>query len=168
MIEDDTKNQRLLINGWVNDYHKEQGAEKGKNVMMDQTLVFPYGTMTNGETLKDYLLSKLKVADGYHAALFGVSFFKGAEKVEVELTESQKELIEMGFMTEEEAKRDNGVRDKKRTEIRVVRPLTTEPYSKIVMKTDFTDKDFANKEEELSVDDLFGNVAEFGSDDLPF
>ena len=170
-IEDDEENKKLYVNCHVQDFYKEQGAEKGKNTMMKQVLVLPYGDMEKGEAYRTTLKKYMEIEEGYKSIYFGVKFFKGAEEVkDFKPTPEQLELVEMGLLTMEEVEKQSGVVGKMKTELRIAGVNTKGIYSKIVADTPFLPSDFgvATNDEINLFDD--GSNGDFFLDDeeLPF
>lgn len=168
-VTDDVANKVLKIKGWVQDRTKEKGEEKATDKFFETELVYEYGAVEKGELIKELYKKKMEVLDGkYYASCFRTELFRGSADVEVPLTEFQKELIMLGIMTEEEARKDNNVKDDKVTLYKVQRPLTGAEYSEFRFLTDFTDSDFGIMSE--AIDFGFGgntDVINFGGD-LPF
>ena len=170
-IEDDEENKKLYINCHVQDFYKEQGAEKGKNTMMKQVLVLPYGDMEKGEAYRTTLKKYMEIEEGYKSIYFGVKFFKGAEEVkDFKPTPEQLELVEMGLLTMEEVEKQSGVVGKMKTELRIAGVNTKGIYSKIVADTPFLPSDFGvTTNDEINLFDD-GSNGDFFLDDeeLPF
>ena len=176
-VKDDEKRKRVVINGYVNEYNKALGTEKNPMVLLPQTLVLNYEEVKNGEKLRSFLLNKMDVEKGkYFGICFDVNFMRGAKESEpkdVKFTKEQKELIDLGLMTEEEVMASMTVVGKKITETQVQKINITGGFAKVVVKTDFTARNVFVEEteddlfEEDDNDDIF-SVGGFDEDSLPF
>lgn len=171
-LEDDEENKKLYVNCYVQDFYKEQGAEKGKNTMMKQVLVLPYGEMEKGDGYCQILKKYMDIEEGYKSIYFGVKFFKGAEETtDFKPTPEQLELIDMGLTTMEEIMKQSAGIGKMKTELRIAGVNTKGIYSAIVADTNFLASDFGIEEKNQDID-LFSNEEnnEFFLDDeeMPF
>ena len=174
-VKDDTKNKRLVVNGYMNEYNKTLGTEKNPMVLLPQTLVLNYEETKNGEKLRSFLLNKMDVEKGkYYAMAFDVEFMRGAKETEVKdvkFSKEQRELIELGLMTEEEVMASMVVVGKKITETQIKKINISGNFAKVVVKTDFTQDNVFKEETEDDIfeddDDIFSGT-ELDMDDMPF
>ncbi len=179
-VKDDARNKRLVLNGFMQEYNKSLFGEKTPNGLLQQMFVLNYEEVKNGSSLKKYLESKMVADKGeYKAICLDVNFVRGAKEVTVEEfkpTKEQEELIELGLMTLEEVMEANKPVGKKVNEVQVQKINIGGNYAKVLVKTDFTDKNVYKEETE---EDMFENDSIFSSDnnddespfdvdDLPF
>lgn len=169
-VEDGVEVDALLL-----EYMKLDGEDKKYPRLIPQKLTYK---MTNN-AIKRMVMEKLKVDEGYKAVCFECNVFRSAGEVKVEpLTDEQKLYIELGFLTKEEAEKDNTVVDSNVTEeLQVVKPVVKRQYKHISFVPDKEQtKDFIKGIEQEKVNDVFGNsminddsLDDFFSDiDLPF
>ena len=123
-VEDGVEIDALLL-----EYMKLDGEDKKHPRLIPQKLTYK---MTNN-AIKRMVMEKLKVDEGYKAVCFECNVFRSAGEVKVEpLTEEQKLYIELGFLTKEEAEKDNTVVDSNVTEeLQVVKPVVKRQYKHI-------------------------------------
>ena len=177
-VKDDVKNNRLVVNGYMAEYNKTLFGEKTPTGLLPQTFVLNYSEVKNGEKLRNFLLTKMDVEKGkYFGMCFDVDFMRGAKETEakdVKFTREQRELIELGLMTEEEVVASMTVVGKKITETQIRRINISGSFAKVVVKTDYTVNNVFKEEteddlyeEENDDDDIFSNI-ELDMDDMPF
>lgn len=177
-VKDDVKNKRLVVNGYMAEYNKTLFGDKTPTGLLPQTLVLNYEEVRNGEKLRSFLLNKMDVEKGkYFGMCFDVRFIRGAKESEpkdVKFTKEQKELIELGLMTEEEVVASMTVVGKKVTETQIEKINISGAFAKVVIKTDYTVDNVFKEETEEDLfeednDDIFSGVElEFSELDLPF
>lgn len=177
-VKDDVKNKRLVVNGYMAEYNKTLFGDKTPTGLLPQTLVLNYEEVRNGEKLRSFLLNKMDVEKGkYFGMCFDVRFIRGAKESEpkdVKFTKEQKELIELGLMTEEEVMASMTVVGKKVTETQIEKINISGAFAKVVIKTDYTVDNVFKEETEEDLfeednDDIFSGVElEFDEDSLPF
>lgn len=179
-VKDDVKNNRLVVNGYMAEYNKTLFGEKTPTGLLPQTFVLNYSEVKNGEKLRNFLLTKMDVEKGkYFGMCFDVDFMRGAKETEakdVKFTREQRELIELGLMTEEEVMASMTVVGKKITETQIKKINISGAFAKVVVKTDYTVNNVFKEEteddlyeEENDDDDIFSNVElPFDEADLPF
>ena len=170
-VEDGVEIDALLL-----EYMKLDGEDKKHPRLIPQKLTYK---MTNN-AIKRMVMEKLKVDEGYKAVCFECNVFRSAAEVKVEpLTDEQKLYIELGFLTKEEAEKDNTVVDGNVTEeLQVVKPVVKRQYKHISFVPDKEQsKEFTKGIEPKAdnvFDDTFGNSLVGDSDldsffeDLPF
>ena len=170
-VEDGVEIDALLL-----EYMKLDGEDKKYPRLIPQKLTYK---MTNN-AIKRMVMEKLKVDEGYKAVCFECNVFRSAGEVKVEpLTDEQKIYIELGFLTKEEAEKDNTVVDSNVTEeLQVVKPVVKRQYKHISFVPDKEQtKEFTKGIEPKAdnvFDDAFGNSLVGDSDldsffeDLPF
>ena len=154
------RKDKFIVNGYVYDYIKPQGHERGEMKLLSQVLV-------------------VNKKDEFKAARFDVSFMRGAEEVEpedIKPTDEQKMLIELGLLDL------NDIMEKavgrKINEVRVDKIYAKGDYRKFKFLTNFKQKDVFVEEDEEDIyeeesifntsDDGEDDEAPFDVDDLPF
>lgn len=163
--------------GYVQEFMKLNGETKRYGRMVPQEFVIN----VEREAIKKFYQSKLVANENEYKAVSLVStLFKGAKEVTVKpLTEEQRLYIELGFLTEEEALKDNEVKDDKETfELRVLHPdIRREEYKDTTVVIEDTSSfvfgvepkvenmfnEFNENTQEADVNELFGDVV---SDDF--
>ena len=171
-VEDGVEIDALLL-----EYMKLDGEDKKYPRLIPQKLTYK---MTNN-AIKRMVMEKLKVDEGYKAVCFECNVFRSAGEVKVEpLTDEQKLYIELGFLTKEEAEKDNTVVDSNITEeLQVVKPVVKRQYKHISFVPDKEQTKEFTKGVEPKVnnvfDDPFGgslvgdsDLDDFFDMDLPF
>lgn len=175
-IKDDTKNNRLIINGYVSEYNKTLFGEKTPTGLLPQTFVLNYDEVAKGQTLKKFLETKLVVKDDKMKAIrFDVQFLKGTKEAsasDFKPTKEQMELVDLGLMTIEELMEIVKPVGRKITETQIVKINISGAFEKVLVQTDFTMKNVYKEEteqdiyeEEVEDNDIFSKIDE---DDLPF
>ena len=156
------------VNGLLLEYIKLDGEDKRYPRLIPQMVSYKM----DNNAIKRMVTEKLKVDEGYKAVCFECNVFRSAGEVKVTpLTDEQKLYIEMGFLTKEEAERDNTVVDSNITEeLQVVRPVVKRQYKHISFVPDKEQtKDFIKGIEPKvnnMFDDPFGGSVVVGDSDL--
>lgn len=176
----DDANKKLVLHGFVQEYVKLDGESNKLGRMFPQDFVIDYTKHTKSpDLLKNLYVSNLDVKDDKcHAILFEAELFKGVKNVKVNpLTDEQKLYIELGLLSEEEALKDNEVKDDHvLSEVRVIRPsIKNPPYTRTTFIPDNHDKfvfgfdvvkdEMFDNNDDTSSDDLFG-TSKVSDDDL--
>ena len=153
-VEDGVEIDALLL-----EFLKLDGEDKKHPRLIPQKLTYK---MTNN-AIKRMVMEKLKVDEGYKAVCFECNVFRSAGEVKVEpLTDEQKLYIELGFLTKEEAEKDNTVVDSNVTEeLQVVKPVVKRQYKHISFVPDKEQSKEFMKGIEPKVDNVFDDA--FGS-----
>ena len=173
------RKDKFIVNGYVYDYIKPQGHERGEMKLLPQTLVVNKKDEL-GERIGQFLLENMKTKkDEFKAARFDVKFIKGAEEVEpedIKPTDEQKMLIDMGLLSLEDIM-EKAV-GRKVNEVRVDKIYAKGDYKRFSFLTNFKQKDVFVEEEEEDIyeeesifntsDDDEEDEAPFDVDDLPF
>lgn len=176
-VKDDVKNERLIVSGYFSDYNKTLFGEKTPTGLLPQTLVLNYKEVKNGEKLKKFLLDKLDVEKGkFFGVCFDVDFVKGVKESsaqDIKFTKEQLELIELGVLDEQEVIESLTVVGRKVTETQIKKINISNSFAKVIIKTDFTEKDVFKEETEEDLfedDDIFSSdeVEVLDVEDLPF
>lgn len=167
----------LEIDGYVVEYMKLDNESKKYPRLIEQHLIYP----TDNKMVKKLMLEKLNIKEGYVAVCFEIGLFRSAKEVTVQpLTEQQKLYIELGFLSEEEALKENTLIDDHVTEeLRVVKPVVKKQFKDITFVPNVDQcKEFV-KGLEPKAENMFNVFGEsniddsdlddfFNSDDLPF
>ena len=173
------RKDKFIVNGYVYDYIKPQGHERGEMKLLPQVLVVNKKDEL-GERIGQFLLENMKTKkDEFKAARFDVKFIKGAEEVEpedIKPTDEQKMLIDMGLLSLEDIM-EKAV-GRKVNEVRVDKIYAKGDYKRFSFLTNFKQKDVFVEEEEEDIyeeesifntsDDDEEDEAPFDVDDLPF
>ena len=174
------RKDKFIVNGYVYDYIKPQGHERGEMKLLPQVLVVNKKDEL-GERIGQFLLENMKTKkDEFKAARFDVKFIKGAEEVEpedIKPTDEQNMLIDMGLLSLEDIM-EKAV-GRKVNEVRVDKIYAKGDYKRFSFLTNFKQKDvFVEEEEEEDIyeeesifntsDDDEEDEAPFDVDDLPF
>ena len=173
------RKDKFIVNGYVYDYIKQQGHERGEMKLLPQTLVVNKKDEL-GERIGQFLMENMKTKkDEFYACRLDVKFIKGAEEVEpedIKPTDEQKMLIDMGLLSLEDIV-EKAV-GRKVNEVRVDKIYAKGDYRKFKFLTNFKQKDVFVEEEEEDIyeeesifntsDDEENDEAPFDVDDLPF
>ena len=173
------RKDKFIVNGYVYDYIKPQGHERGEMKLLPQTLVVNKKDEL-GERIGQFLMENMKTKkDEFKACRFDVKFIKGAEEVEpedIKPTDEQKMLIDMGLLSLEDIM-EKAV-GRKINEVRVDKIYAKGDYKRFSFLTNFKQKDVFVEEEEEDIyeeesifntsDDEEDDEAPFDIDDLPF
>ena len=175
------RKDKFIVNGYVYDYIKPQGHERGEMKLLPQTLVVNKKDEL-GERIGQFLMENMKTKkDEFKACRFDVKFIKGAEEVEpedIKPTDEQKMLIDMGLLSLEDIMEKSVGR--KVNEVRVDKIYAKGDYKRFSFLTNFKQKDVFVEEEEEDIyeeesifnttDDEDDDIDElpFNIDDLPF
>lgn len=167
----------LEIDGYVVEYMKLDNESKKYPRLIEQHLIYP----TDNKMVKKLMLDKLNIKEGYVAACFEINLFRSAKEATVQpLTDEQKLFVELGFISEEEALKDNTIIDDHVTEeLRVVKPVVKKQFKDIVFIPNQEQTKEYVKGFEPKVENMFNVFGEssiedsdlddfFNSDDLPF
>ena len=168
------RKDKFIVNGYVYDYIKPQGHERGEMKLLPQTLVVNKKDEL-GERIGQFLMENMKTKkDEFKAARFDVKFIKGAEEVEpedIKPTDEQKMLIDMGLLSLEDIM-DKAV-GRKVNEVRIDKIYAKGDYKRFSFLTNFKQKDVFVEEEEEDIyeeESIFNtsNDDEDDIDELPF
>ena len=173
------RKDKFIVNGYVYDYIKQQGHERGEMKLLPQILVVNKKDEL-GERIGQFLMENMKTKkDEFKACRFDVKFIKGAEEVEpedIKPTDEQKMLIDMGLLSLEDIM-EKAV-GRKINEVRVDKIYAKGDYKRFSFLTNFKQKDVFVEEEEEDIyeeesifnttDDENDDEAPFDIDDLPF
>ena len=172
------RKDKFIVNGYVYDYIKPQGHERGEMKLLPQTLVVNKKDEL-GERIGQFLLENMKTKkDEFYACRFDVKFIKGAEEVEpedIKPTNEQKMLIELGLLDISDIV-EKAV-GRKVNEVRVDKIYAIGDYRKFKFLTNFKQKDvFVEEEEDIYEEESIFNTSDddeedeapFDVDDLPF
>ena len=167
------RKDKFIVNGYVYDYIKPQGHERGEMKLLPQVLVVNKKDEL-GERIGQFLLENMKTKkDEFKAARFDVKFIKGAEEVEpedIKPTDEQKMLIELGLLDISDIV-EKAV-GRKVNEVRVDKIYAKGDYRKFKFLTNFKQKDvFIDDDEEESVyeNSIFNTDDDEETDDeVPF
>ena len=98
------RKDKFIVNGYVYDYIKAPGKERGEMKLLPQVLVVQKKGL--GQKIGEYLVENMKTKkDEFKGVRFDVSFIRGAEEVEpenIKLTPEQEMLVEMGLLSAED------------------------------------------------------------------
>lgn len=140
----DSVNKKIILNGYVQEYVKLEGEQNKQGRMFPQAFIMDYGKSSAQEAVKNAYLNWFDGKDDkYYAICLECKMFKGAGDVKVKpLTDEQKLYIDLGFLTEEQAIKDNTAKDDNvLSELRVKAPvISKEPYTRTVFIPENTDK----------------------------
>ncbi len=116
-IVENTK-EKIVFKAHVSEYLKLEGEDKRNRRFLEQDFTY----YKKGGKVDTFIEMLVTVKDGVRALYLDTRLFKGAAEVTVsELTDDQKFYIELGLLTEEQARKDNTMKDNKETvEVRVV------------------------------------------------
>lgn len=168
------RKDKFIVNGYVYDYIKPQGHERGEMKLLPQTLVVNKKDEL-GERIGQFLMENMKTKkDEFKAARFDVKFIKGAEEVEpedIKPTDEQKMLIELGLLDISDIM-EKAV-GRKVNEVRVDKIYAKGDYKRFSFLTNFKQKDVFVEEEE---EDIYEEESIFNTsdddendiDELPF
>ena len=166
------RKDKFIVNGYVYDYIKQQGHERGEMKLLPQTLVVNKKDEV-GERIGQFLMENMKTKkDEFYACRLDVKFIKGAEEVEpedIKPTDEQKMLIDMGLLSLEDIV-EKAV-GRKVNEVRVDKIYAKGDYRKFKFLTNFKQKDvFVDDDEEESVyeNSIFNTSDDDEDDELPF
>ena len=167
------RKDKFIVNGYVYDYIKPQGHERGEMKLLPQTLVVNKKDEL-GERIGQFLMENMKTKkDEFYACRFDVKFIKGSEEVEPEdiiPTNEQKMLIELGLLDISDIV-EKAV-GRKVNEVRVDKIYAKGDYRKFKFLTNFKQKDvFIDDDEEESVyeNSIFNTDDDEETDDeVPF
>ena len=173
------RKDKFIVNGYVYDYIKPQGHERGEMKLLPQTLVVNKKDEL-GERIGQFLMENMKTKkDEFKACRLDVKLIKGAEEVEpedIKPTDEQKMLIDMGLLSLEDIM-EKAV-GRKINEVRVDKIYAKGDYKRFSFLTNFKQKDVFVEEEEEDIyeeesifnttDDEDDDEAPFDIDDLPF
>ena len=167
------RKDKFIVNGYVYDYIKPQGHERGEMKLLPQTLVVNKKDEL-GERIGQFLMENMKTKkDEFKATRFDVSFMRGAEEVkpeDIKLTPEQEMLVEMGLLSPEDVI-DTAV-GKKVNEVQIKKLYAKGEYRKVIIQTAFKQKDVFI--EDTEDDDIYENQSIFNTldddedDELPF
>ena len=166
------RKDKFIVNGYVYDYIKPQGHERGEMKLLPQTLVVNKKDEL-GERIGQFLMENMKTKkDEFKACRFDVKFIKGAEEVEqedIKPTDEQKMLIELGLLDL------NDIMEKavgrKVNEVRVDKIYAKGDYKRFSFLTNFKQKDVFVEEEEEDIyeeESIFNTSDDDEDDELPF
>ena len=166
------RKDKFIVNGYVYDYIKPQGHERGEMKLLPQTLVINKKDKL-GERIGQFLLENMKTKkDEFKAARFDVSFMCGSEEVEpkdIKPTDEQKMLIDMGLLTLEDIVEKAAGR--KVNEVRIDKIYAKGDYKRFSFLTNFKQKDVFVEEEEEDIyeeESIFNTSDDDEDDELPF
>ena len=168
------RKDKFIVNGYVYDYIKPQGHERGEMKLLPQTLVVNKKDEL-GERIGQFLMENMKTKkDEFKACRFDVKFIKGAEEVEpedIKPTDEQKMLIDMGLLSLEDIM-EKAV-GRKINEVRVDKIYAKGDYKRFSFLTNFKQKDVFVEEEEEDIyeEESIFNTSDDDEDDideLPF
>ena len=168
------RKDKFIVNGYVYDYIKPQGHERGEMKLLPQTLVVNKKDEL-GERIGQFLMENMKTKkDEFKACRLDVKFIKGAEEVEpedIKPTDEQKMLIDMGLLSLEDIM-DKAV-GRKVNEVRIDKIYAKGDYKRFSFLTNFKQKDVFVEEEEEDIyeeESIFNtsNDDEDDIDELPF
>ena len=172
-LDTDRLSEQIVdINGFIQDYDR---AIKG-NVFLPQAFVIN-GEKLNFEEPKhkrrfDWMKKNFDVSNGWYQLQWIVKFFNGADDSDIsmdDLSDFQKEQIELGIKTFEEIKNSMGgsFKDYSKSEIRLIKP--TEAFSEGADLTDYEDLDFQVKStKDENINDIKQDVKEETKEDTDF
>lgn len=167
----------LEVDLFVGEYFKLPDEDKRHERFSEQHLIVP---KNDNPKVNAFFKALFKVSPNEHrAVILEMEVFRGAGEVVVkELSDTQKMYIELGFMTEEEAIKDNTMKDSvQKEELRVVQPGRREGYTFKGLKVSdeqFKEMIFGFEPIVSTVEDLFGGegtsdfMSLFSDEDLPF
>ena len=166
------RKDKFIVNGYVYDYIKPQGHERGEMKLLPQTLVVNKKDVL-GERIGQFLMENMKTKkDEFYACRFDVKFIKGAEEVEpedIKPTDEQKMLIELGLLDL------NDIVEKavgrKVNEVRIDKIYAKGDYRKFKFLTNFKQKDVFVEEGEEDIyeeESIFNTSDDEEDDELPF
>lgn len=145
-IDEDRLSEQIIdINGFIQDYDRSTK----KNVFLPQSFVINGSKLNFEEDLHkrkfNWMRDSFKVSNGWYQNQWNVKFFNGSDDVEVtmeDLTDKQREQVELGIKTFEEIKNSMGgnFKDYSKSEIRLLKP--TEAFPDGAELTDYEDDDF--------------------------
>ena len=166
------RKDKFIVNGYVYDYIKPQGHERGEMKLLPQTLVVNKKDEL-GERIGQFLMENMKTKkDEFKAVRFDVSFMRGAEEVkpeDIKLTPEQEMLVEMGLLSPEDVI-DTAV-GKKVNEVQIKKLYAKGEYRKVIIQTAFKQKDVFVEEEEEDIyeeESIFNTSDNDEDDELPF
>ena len=173
------RKDKFIVNGYVYDYIKPQGHERGEMKLLPQTLVVNKKDEL-GERIGQFLMENMKTKkDEFKACRFDVKVIKGAEEVEpedIKPTDEQKMLIDMGLLSLEDIM-EKAV-GRKVNEVRVDKIYAKGDYKRFSFLTNFKQKDVFVEEDEEDIyeEESIFNTSDgdedeelpFNVDDLPF
>ena len=166
------RKDKFIVNGYVYDYIKPQGHERGEMKLLPQTLVVNKKDEL-GERIGQFLMENMKTKkDEFKACRFDVKFIKGAEEVEpedIKPTDEQKMLIDMGLLSLEDIM-EKAV-GRKVNEVRVDKIYAKGDYKRFSFLTNFKQKDVFVEEEEEDIyeeESIFNKSDDEDYDELPF
>ena len=165
------RKDKFIVNGYVYDYIKQQGHERGEMKLLPQTLVVNKKDEL-GERIGQFLMENMKTKkDEFKAVRFDVKFIKGAEEVEpedIKPTDEQKMLIDMGLLSLEDIM-EKAV-GRKINEVRVDKIYAKGDYKRFSFLTNFKQKDVFVEEEEEDIyeEESIFNTSDDEDDELPF
>lgn len=170
-VKDDTKNNRLIVSGYVQEYNKSLFPHNNIG-LLQQTLVLNYNETEKGQALKKFLENKLVVKDNkYYSICFNTKFMRGAKESSIEdlkPTKNQLELIELGLITENELFEQLKPVGRKVTETQIQKINISGNYAKVIIDTNFSKKDIYVEE---TIDDIYEKEDDddiFSKDELLF
>ena len=166
------RKDKFIVNGYVYDYIKPQGHERGEMKLLPQVLVVNKKDEL-GERIGQFLMENMKTKkDEFKAARFDVKFIKGAEEVEpedIKPTDEQKMLIDMGLLSLEDIV-EKAV-GRKINEVRVDKIYAKGDYKRFSFLTNFKQKDVFVEEDEEDIyeeESIFNTSDDEEEDELPF
>ena len=163
------RKDKFIVNGYVYDYIKPQGHERGEMKLLPQVLVVNKKDEL-GERIGQFLLENMKTKkDEFKAARFDVKFIKGAEEVEpedIKPTDEQKMLIDMGLLSLEDIM-EKAV-GRKVNEVRIDKIYAKGDYKRFSFLTNFKQKDVFIEEEEEDIyeEESIFNTSDDDKDDI--
>lgn len=169
--------QGMEVELYVSDYFKLQDEDKRHERFSEQRLIVP---KNDNPRVNAFFKQLFTVKDNEHrAVILELEVFRGAGEVVVkELTDTQKMYISLGFLTEEEAIKDNTMKDSvQKEELRVVKPGKREGYTfkgLCVSEEQYKDMIFGFEPIVSKTEDLFGSgdttdfMSLFSDADMPF
>ena len=167
----------LEVELYVSEYFKLQDEDKRHERFSEQRLVVP---KNDNPKVDAYFKTLFSVKPNEHrAVILEMEVFRGAGEVVVkELSETQRLYISLGFLTEEEAIKDNTMKDSvQKEELRVVRPSKREGYTfkgLNVSEEQYKEMIFGFEPIVSKTEDLFGGgdgadfMSLFSDGDMPF
>ena len=166
------RKDKFIVNGYVYDYIKPQGHERGEMKLLPQTLVVNKKDEL-GERIGQFLMENMKTKkDEFYACRFDVKFIKGAEEVEpedIKPTDEQKMLIELGLLDISDIM-EKAV-GRKINEVRIDKIYAKGDYKRFSFLTNFKQKDVFVEEEEEDIyeeESIFNTSDDEEDDELPF
>ena len=158
------RKDKFIVNGYVYDYIKPQGHERGEMKLLPQTLVVNKKDEL-GERIGQFLMENMKTKkDEFCAIRFDVSFMRGVEEVapeDIKLTPEQEMLVEMRLLSPEDVI-DTAI-GKKVNEIQIKKLYAKGEYRKVIIQTAFKQKDVFI--EDTEDDDIYENQSIFNTSD---